>query len=95
MFAQNLLDFNQIVLTIIEILILNVSKIFLSRLLYYYIIMHIYTYFLHILHIFFIYFRLSFMLKKLLAVNFSLIYVNSVLRFSFIGIMLSVVSNIC
>ncbi|XP_025074590.1 odorant receptor 67a-like [Pogonomyrmex barbatus] len=35
--------------------------------------------------------HLSFTLKKLLSLNFSLIYVNSILRFSFIGIMLSTV----
>ncbi|XP_012060501.1 PREDICTED: uncharacterized protein LOC105623727 [Atta cephalotes] len=37
--------------------------------------------------------HLSSMLKKLLSLNFSMIYVNNVLRFCFIGIMLSTVSN--
>ncbi|XP_011640434.1 odorant receptor 67a-like [Pogonomyrmex barbatus] len=37
--------------------------------------------------------HLSSMLKKLLSLNFSMIYVNSVLRFCFIGIMLSTVPS--
>ncbi|GAB1859247.1 OR67C protein [Camponotus japonicus] len=37
--------------------------------------------------------HLSSILKKLLSLNFSMIYVNSVLRFCFIGIMLSTVSS--
>ncbi|KYM99044.1 hypothetical protein ALC62_10236 [Cyphomyrmex costatus] len=37
--------------------------------------------------------HLSSMLKKLLSLNFSMIYVNNVLRFCFIGIMLSTVSS--
>ncbi|XP_072760423.1 uncharacterized protein [Anoplolepis gracilipes] len=35
--------------------------------------------------------HMSFLLKKLLSVNFSLIYLNSVLRFCFIGILMSTV----
>ncbi|XP_050463846.1 uncharacterized protein LOC126857952 [Cataglyphis hispanica] len=37
--------------------------------------------------------HLSSMLKRLLSLNFSMIYVNSVLRFCFIGVMLSTVSS--
>ncbi|XP_012538243.2 uncharacterized protein LOC105837747 [Monomorium pharaonis] len=37
--------------------------------------------------------HLSSMLKKLLSLNFSLIYVNSVLRFCFVGIMLSTIPS--
>jgi len=39
------------------------------------------------------FFSISLLLKELLSLNFSLIYVNSVFRFCFIGIMLSSVSN--
>ncbi|XP_011052949.1 PREDICTED: uncharacterized protein LOC105145216 [Acromyrmex echinatior] len=35
--------------------------------------------------------NMSFILKKLLSVNFSLLYINNVLRFCFIGIILSTV----
>ncbi|KAF3054471.1 Odorant receptor 416 [Nylanderia fulva] len=38
--------------------------------------------------------HLSSMLKKLLSVNFSMLYVNSVLRFCFIGVMLSTSQNV-
>ncbi|KYM99038.1 hypothetical protein ALC62_10230 [Cyphomyrmex costatus] len=37
--------------------------------------------------------NMSFILKKLLSVNFSLLYINNVFRFCFIGILLSAVSN--
>ncbi|XP_014483028.1 PREDICTED: uncharacterized protein LOC106748719 [Dinoponera quadriceps] len=37
--------------------------------------------------------RLSSLLKQLLSLSFSMIYVNSVLRFCFIGVMLSTVNN--
>jgi len=40
-----------------------------------------------------VFFSMSFILKKLLSVNFSLLYINNVFRFCFIGILLSAVSN--